>query len=295
MNFDTATVANALGIAPGDVLRTLWDFKRVKQIGFDSTDKAFSIRVHRPPTEDEFERIYAEACAAVANLEHGQLAKIDYVHRCLQQAIDERTSSENTVVDGDSSDGDGNRCSDSDGDEDSPEGEISQGCSTLRRSGGASRAKTPPGKQMSRSIYGALMSYFKGANTCVAVPAAVAVADPSGVCTSDGGGSERDDFAESTLPPAAASNVGLVRGELDHARELQVRKDVRTLLGEQTTRDTAMRSARCVARIFHGIGSPVYPSKTWYTHPMWRRHDREDFYVLMRIAKAEMKRYMTGR
>ena len=76
--------------------------------------------------------------------------------------------------------------------------------------------------------------------------------------------------------------------------EAQVRRDIRSLLVEQRTRDSAMGSARAVARIFHGIGSPVYPMSIWNTHAMWRRHDRIDFVALMKVSINELRKYMTG-
>jgi len=242
MEVDTATVSNALGIAPADVIRALRDFKRAGKLAFQSTGKSFCVQVNRFTTSDEFDAIFSDSCAAVRNLERGQLAKIEFIHHTLSNAIERRDAAEKAAA----SDA---RAIDADADADSG----SSGGPRGSRKGGAD---LPPGKHMSAIIHADLKGYFS---------------------------------LEGGVTGSIDGDSVVLRKEV----EVEVRRDVRSLLVEQRTRDSAMGSARAVARIFHGIGSPVYPTGTWKTHAMWRRHDRIDFAALMKVSIDELRKYMT--
>ena len=72
-----------------------------------------------------------------------------------------------------------------------------------------------------------------------------------------------------------------------------IQHDVRSLLVQQNTRDCPLFVPRAIARIFHGIASPQFPMKMWMSHQMWKRYVNVDFNALLKISKAELKRYMT--
>lgn len=50
-------------------------------------------------------------------------------------------------------------------------------------------------------------------------------------------------------------------------------------------------SARAVARIFHGIGSPRYPSLEWCRNPYWNKHGSYEFNELVALAGSVIRSY----
>ncbi|XP_006879470.1 PREDICTED: LOW QUALITY PROTEIN: ATP-dependent DNA helicase Q4 [Elephantulus edwardii] len=68
--------------------------------------------------------------------------------------------------------------------------------------------------------------------------------------------------------------------------EDQIRQDVRQLL---SVRPEEKFSARAVARIFHGIGSPCYPAQVYgQDRRFWRKYLHVNFHSLMRLAREEL-------
>lgn len=50
-------------------------------------------------------------------------------------------------------------------------------------------------------------------------------------------------------------------------------------------------TGRAIARIFHGIGSPCYPSEVWgKVRKFWRCLLHVDFNLLVKLANEELKR-----
>lgn len=90
LTFDTATVANALGLSPTDVIRGLCDLRWAKKIAFMSEDKAYCIRLIRIPTDAEFSATVDAVAEAVKTLEQTQLAKITFLYETLSAACDAR-------------------------------------------------------------------------------------------------------------------------------------------------------------------------------------------------------------
>lgn len=47
-------------------------------------------------------------------------------------------------------------------------------------------------------------------------------------------------------------------------------------------------SARAVARVLHGLGSPAYPAPEWRKNSLWERHSNVDFPLIVRMASEEI-------
>lgn len=47
-------------------------------------------------------------------------------------------------------------------------------------------------------------------------------------------------------------------------------------------------TGRALARIFHGIGSPVYPARDWGRCKYWRAHIMTDFNHILKLANMEI-------
>ncbi|KAL0961923.1 hypothetical protein UPYG_G00333410 [Umbra pygmaea] len=71
--------------------------------------------------------------------------------------------------------------------------------------------------------------------------------------------------------------------------EDQIRADIQSFLGN---RSDERFSGRAVARIFHGIGSPCYPAKTFgRDRRYWRKYIQFDFNEIIRLATQEIIRF----
>ena len=47
-------------------------------------------------------------------------------------------------------------------------------------------------------------------------------------------------------------------------------------------------SARAVARVLHGLGSPAYPAPEWRKNHLWERHGNVDFPLIVSMASEEL-------
>lgn len=52
-------------------------------------------------------------------------------------------------------------------------------------------------------------------------------------------------------------------------------------------------TGRSLARIFHGVSSPVYPAAIWGRCKYWRAHIKNDFNGIVSLANAEIIRMRT--
>nr|XP_032818567.1 ATP-dependent DNA helicase Q4 [Petromyzon marinus]XP_032818568.1 ATP-dependent DNA helicase Q4 [Petromyzon marinus] len=95
---------------------------------------------------------------------------------------------------------------------------------------------------------------------------------------------EHWDLESSTTSGAGAAEEDLIPKSVKE----QVSRDIITFLCLHHDRNF---SARAIARIFHGIGSPAYPAKVWgRDRRFWRSHLDVDFYFVMEVAKREILR-----
>ena len=70
-----------------------------------------------------------------------------------------------------------------------------------------------------------------------------------------------------------------------------LRRDVRELLTHRSggkAGGAGCMSARAVARVLHGLGSPAFPAAEWRRNPLWERHANVDFDVIAETASEEL-------
>jgi hypothetical protein len=68
-------------------------------------------------------------------------------------------------------------------------------------------------------------------------------------------------------------------------------RDVRELLTHRSggkAGGAGSMSARNVARVLHGLGSPAYPAQEWRRNPLWERHANVDFPLIVKVASEEL-------
>ncbi|KZV40014.1 ATP-dependent DNA helicase Q-like 5-like [Dorcoceras hygrometricum] len=68
-----------------------------------------------------------------------------------------------------------------------------------------------------------------------------------------------------------------------------LRADVKVFLRSNSH---AKFTPRAIARIFHGLSSPAFPSATWSRTHFWGRYAEMDFEVVMEAAKAELMNFV---
>ena len=74
--------------------------------------------------------------------------------------------------------------------------------------------------------------------------------------------------------------------EITPEQEQQIRSDVHSLT---TIHSDHQFTGRTIARIFHGIASPLYPAEVWgRQHRFWRRHVCTNFNLLCQIATKKL-------
>ena len=86
-------------------------------------------------------------------------------------------------------------------------------------------------------------------------------------------------FSSEGLDRTFLTNLGIpvlpVLQEITPEQEQQVRSDVHSLVAIHS--DVRL-TGRTIARIFHGIASPLFPAEVWERqHRFWRRHLSVDF------------------
>jgi len=65
--------------------------------------------------------------------------------------------------------------------------------------------------------------------------------------------------------------------------------DIRVFL----SRNPAINTGRQVARIFHGISSPMFAARDWCFNPFWNRYKEFDFNELVQMATTEIAHFKT--
>ena len=74
--------------------------------------------------------------------------------------------------------------------------------------------------------------------------------------------------------------------EITPKQEQRVRSDIHSLVGIHSDQQF---TGRTVARIFHGIASPLFPAEVWgRQHRFWRRHLEVDFNLLCQLATKKL-------
>lgn len=65
----------------------------------------------------------------------------------------------------------------------------------------------------------------------------------------------------------------------------QIISDIRTMFSLYRENEF---TGRALGRIFHGIGSPVYPARDWGRCKYWRAHIKTDFNHIVKLANMEI-------
>lgn len=75
--------------------------------------------------------------------------------------------------------------------------------------------------------------------------------------------------------------------QVDQTPEAVIINDVRTMIYRYPENNFTGRS---LARIFHGVSSPVFPAVIWGRCKYWRGHIKTDFNRIVALANAEIIR-----
>ncbi len=76
----------------------------------------------------------------------------------------------------------------------------------------------------------------------------------------------------------------------DDAPVDQIVRDVRTMIGLYPENNFTGRN---IARIFHGVTSPVYPAQIWSRCKFWRGHVKTDFNLIVKVANSTIVKMRT--
>lgn len=76
----------------------------------------------------------------------------------------------------------------------------------------------------------------------------------------------------------------------DDAPVDQIVRDVRTLIAMYPENNFTGRN---IARIFHGVASPVYPAQIWSRCKFWRVHTKTDFNLIVKLANSTIVKMRT--
>lgn len=70
----------------------------------------------------------------------------------------------------------------------------------------------------------------------------------------------------------------------------QIVRDVRTMIALYPENNFTGRN---IARIFHGVASPVYPAQIWSRCKLWRGHVKTDFNLIVKLANSTIVKMRT--
>lgn len=76
----------------------------------------------------------------------------------------------------------------------------------------------------------------------------------------------------------------------DDAPVDQIVRDVRTMIALYPENNFTGRN---IARIFHGVPSPVYPAQIWSRCKLWRGHVKTDFNLIVKLANSTIVKMRT--
>lgn len=80
--------------------------------------------------------------------------------------------------------------------------------------------------------------------------------------------------------------VDEVKTNNEHASsDGHIKSDIRTMISQYPENNF---TGRALARIFHGVQSPVYPAVIWGRCKYWRAHIKTDFNHIVKLANKEL-------
>ena len=97
---------------------------------------------------------------------------------------------------------------------------------------------------------------------------------------------DSDDVNDITMK---LSEVPLPFALIDVAAAALLRSDVRVLLQNQLLANNSSTTPRVITRIFHGLGSPAFPSPDFWNTTFWNRHRRFEFNMLLEFVSKTMR------
>ena len=265
VSVDVVCIANALGLEPRDVIRSLAQMGRTRQIHVAFEEPAACLHVSRYPSSERVDAIFDALVAVMHTLERGQLRKLDLLFRIFTEASEakagevEAIADEAEAADQDRSCGVAEAC-------EIPDQDVSEETEEPDKK----RAKIP----LHRTRADAMNAIIR---------------DGVRVYFEFSAAQEREAVAASGKTAAA-----LEEEAKDRTWEY-VRDDIRRIISTIGGRDgRQVESGRVIARLLHGIGSAKYPVSQWKSHTMWRRHVAIDFHLLRVMATQEIVHQRVG-
>lgn len=98
-------------------------------------------------------------------------------------------------------------------------------------------------------------------------------------------------YFQSTTDPTPATHAEQIEAPAyDESIAHIIVSDIRTMIGRYPENNFTGRS---LARIFHGVQSPVFPAVIWSRCKHWRAHLKIDFNYIVHLANIEILRLRT--
>lgn len=229
-----STVANSLGLAPDDVIRSMFSMQGARRISIELKHPGCCLRLLRHPSPAEWDELMDGLVRKMHTLERSQLAKLEQFGTAMRDALAAKPRLDSVTG------------------ETGTTAALFRGMMIRPLAGTSSPASdsVPVGgclwvggcpelvsDAMDRTIRRHIDSYFiaDAADYPPIEPPVIDVADVT------------QQVMRRDIASFASSLIGRSGRQLD--------------------------SGRAVARILHGIGSPRYPTRDWRDHPMWRRYE----------------------
>ena len=76
---------------------------------------------------------------------------------------------------------------------------------------------------------------------------------------------------------------------IDASAAALLRSDIQVLLQNQLLANNSSTTPRVITRIFHGIGSPAFPSEDFWNTTFWNRHRKYNFNTLLEFVTKTMR------
>ena len=97
------------------------------------------------------------------------------------------------------------------------------------------------------------------------------------------------DGATEDQEPVVLSEILLPFSVIDASAAALLRSDVCVLLQNQLLVNNSSTTPRAITRIFHGIGSPAFPSPDFWNTTFWNRHRKYQFNALLEFVTKTMR------
>lgn len=253
LNVPLDQLATFRGVSIHEIIEQLTEAQESLGLKLDFKDPALVAQLDQEWTHDETDEIINEITAKIKNMEVSNLSKIDAMYRLVAEELD------------------------------TPVADM------IRRYFEASENPSSPSSSSSSS------SLSNGTSTTN--PSITSIPTTSGLTNSSSmpSGEMRNSSSSFLAPPSASStprpstsSTSLLLRNFYNPTEMtksHVVGDVKNFLsihGEHIT------SARPIARIFHGISSPVFPKEQWLSNRFWGRSVHIPFELILSVAQEQL-------